>query len=79
VRLLVDCHLPRLLSARAQPASLAALAALAAQQAGQCGQLLALLGAAEHVRAGAPLPAAHAAAASQYVVQLIDLGIAAGR
>lgn len=38
-------------------------------------QLLPLAGAVEHVRSGAPLPAAHVAAASPYTVQYIDLGI----
>ncbi len=42
-----------------------------------CQQLLPLAGATEHVRAGAPLPAAHVAAAAQYTVQYVDLNVRA--
>jgi len=76
VRLIIDSHLPRLLVTKFPLASLLQLVSLSQRQVGLCQQLLPLVGAAEHVRSQAPLPAAHVAAAAQYTVQYIDLGIA---
>lgn len=45
---------------------------------GAAHKLMLLRGAAEHVSAHAPLPAAHVAVATQYTVQLLDLSCAAG-
>jgi hypothetical protein len=39
--------------------------------------VLGLRGALEHVRHGAPLPGAHLAVATQYVVELLDLRVTA--
>ncbi|KAG1654607.1 hypothetical protein FOA52_009533 [Chlamydomonas sp. UWO 241] len=74
LRVLLDAHLARLLMARQPHPALPALAGALRDQMGACQQLLPLLGTAEHIRHAAPLPHPHVAAATQYTVELLDLG-----
>lgn len=74
LRVVLDAHLPRLLMQQGLPQGLAdAMGALKAQTSA-CAGLVGLAGATEHVRNGAPLPAAHIATATAYTVQLVELG-----
>ena len=74
-RITIDAHLTRLLMS---PTPLAAIEALEAALGGAVGagqKMMILRGAAEHVQAQAPLPAAHMAVATQYTVELLDLRV----
>ncbi len=83
MRATVDAHLARLMTSQQQrrqqraSASLAELQRALATQVEACQKLLPLQGAAEHMRSGAALPAAHMASAMQYTIELVDLTIRA--
>ena len=77
VRATVDAHLARLMTSQRASASLASLQRALATQVEACQKLLPLQGAAEHMRSGATLPAAHMASAMQYTIELVDLTIRA--
>ena len=73
VQVLLDSHLSRLLMANELPPAVGRLMTCIKTGVLTCQQLMPLLGATEHIRQRAPLPAAHVAAATQYTVELLSL------
>ncbi|KAG2499184.1 hypothetical protein HYH03_002765 [Edaphochlamys debaryana] len=74
-RMTIDAHLARLLTSRTPLPALAALEASLAGALEGSRRLLLLRGALEHVVAGAALPAAHLAVATQYTAEVLDLRV----
>ena len=75
LRALLDAHLTKFAVMPAAAAPLRALADAVAGHAAAAARLAPLRGVAEHMLAGAPLPAAATAAASSYTVELLDLRV----
>jgi hypothetical protein len=74
-KLLLDAHLTRLLMMPAAAPLLQQLQRLLRAEVGATSKLVALKGMAEHLAAGAPLPAAAEAANSEYTLELLDLRV----